>query len=164
TSPDRRVTSRTCKFRDCPAANPSGTNGCTRAPRPPRVPARPLPRIVISPVVCGAIARGTPMVTFSQPLFLLLLLAVPPLVWWRRQGRFSLGSPSADRFAGLPAGRAGRARRLGAAFRAVALTLLVVALAGPRWPDVGTRIPTEGIAVVMLVDVSGSMADEDFTW
>jgi Ca-activated chloride channel family protein len=42
--------------------------------------------------------------------------------------------------------------------------LLIVGLAGPRWPDPGTRIPTEGIAIGILVDVSGSMAEEDFTW
>jgi Ca-activated chloride channel homolog len=39
-----------------------------------------------------------------------------------------------------------------------------VALAGPRWPDLHTRIDTEGIALVMLVDVSGSMAERDFDW
>ncbi len=39
-----------------------------------------------------------------------------------------------------------------------------MALAGPRWPDLRTRIDTEGIALVMLVDVSGSMAERDFDW
>jgi Ca-activated chloride channel family protein len=42
--------------------------------------------------------------------------------------------------------------------------LLIVALAGPRWPDPGTRMPTEGIAVAMVVDVSASMNDRDFPW
>src|SRR6185437_1225945 len=37
-------------------------------------------------------------------------------------------------------------------------------LSGPRWPDLRTRIETEGIAIVMLVDVSGSMAERDFDW
>jgi Ca-activated chloride channel family protein len=105
------------------------------------------------------------MVSFSQPLYLLLLLAVPPLIWWwLRQGRGSLRYPSTELLAGLPVGRARRARRVGAALRALGLGLLVVALAGPRWPEVGSRIPTEGIALVMLVDVSGSMAEEDFKW
>jgi Ca-activated chloride channel family protein len=48
--------------------------------------------------------------------------------------------------------------------RAAALSLLIIALAGPRWPDPGTRIPTEGIAIGIVVDVSGSMAERDFTW
>jgi Ca-activated chloride channel family protein len=42
--------------------------------------------------------------------------------------------------------------------------LLIIALAGPRWPDLHTRIETEGIAIVMLVDVSGSMGERDFDW
>jgi Ca-activated chloride channel family protein len=41
---------------------------------------------------------------------------------------------------------------------------LILGLAGPRWPDASTRIPTEGIAIAMVVDVSGSMAETDFTW
>ncbi len=47
---------------------------------------------------------------------------------------------------------------------ALALLLLAVALAGPRWPDLRTRIETEGVAVMMVLDVSGSMAEEDFNW
>src|SRR3982750_3677398 len=79
------------------------------------------------------------MFHFANPRLLLLALAVPPLVWWwLRQRRGAL--------------------------RAAALVLLVGALAGPRWPDLRTRIATEGIAVVMLVDVSGSMAERDFDW
>ena len=42
--------------------------------------------------------------------------------------------------------------------------LLALALSGPRWPDLRTRIDTEGIAIQMLVDVSGSMAELDFDW
>ena len=42
--------------------------------------------------------------------------------------------------------------------------LLAVALAGPRTPDLRTRIDAEGVAVMMLVDVSGSMATHDFDW
>jgi Ca-activated chloride channel family protein len=48
--------------------------------------------------------------------------------------------------------------------RGAGLLLLIVALAGPRWPDLRTRITTEGIAVMLVVDVSGSMAERDFDW
>jgi Ca-activated chloride channel family protein len=48
--------------------------------------------------------------------------------------------------------------------RGTALALAIVALAGPRLPDLHTRIDTEGIALVLLVDVSGSMAERDFDW
>jgi Ca-activated chloride channel homolog len=100
-----------------------------------------------------------------HPLALLLLLAVPPLLWWwRRKGRTALRYPDTGVLRGLPAGRTIVARRGGVALRAAALLLLIVAVAGPRWPDAGTRIPTEGIAIAMVVDVSGSMAETDFDW
>jgi len=64
----------------------------------------------------------------------------------------------------LPFGRARLARWGPGVLRSLALLLLAIALAGPRWPDLHTRIETEGIAIVMLVDVSGSMAERDFDW
>src|SRR5205807_1785807 len=60
--------------------------------------------------------------------------------------------------------RARRARVGGAALRAAGIAALVLALAGPRWPDPGTRLPAEGIAVVLVLDVSGSMGERDFPW
>jgi Ca-activated chloride channel family protein len=56
------------------------------------------------------------------------------------------------------------ARWGGALLRGLALVLLTVALAGPRWPDLDSRVQTEGVALVMLVDVSGSMDEPDFNW
>src|SRR5262249_2683539 len=56
------------------------------------------------------------------------------------------------------------ARWGGAGLRALALLLLVVAVSGPRTPDLRTRIETEGVALMMVVDVSGSMAESDFEW
>ncbi len=38
------------------------------------------------------------------------------------------------------------------------------ALAGPRQPDLKTRIPTVGIAIVFVLDTSGSMQDATFLW
>jgi Ca-activated chloride channel family protein len=38
-------------------------------------------------------------------------------------------------------------------------------MAGPRWPDPGTRIAAKGIAIAMVVDISGSMTtNRDFFW
>ena len=76
----------------------------------------------------------------------------------------ALRYPATGALAGLPAGRGRWARYGGAGLRGLALLLLVVALAGPRWPDRRTRIDTEGIAIQMVVDVSGSMAEPDFDW
>jgi Ca-activated chloride channel family protein len=96
---------------------------------------------------------------------LLLALLIPPLVWWwLRQRRPALRYPATGWLAGLPTGRSTHARWGGALLRGGALLLLVLALAGLRWPDRSTRIPTEGIAIMMVTDVSGSMAEPDFDW
>ena len=106
-----------------------------------------------------------PKVEFANPAWLLLAPAVPPLVWWwLRRRRPALRLPAAGLLAGLPAGRAAGARRVGALLRGAALLLLAAGTAGPHWPDLRSRIETEGIALLMLVDVSGSMAERDFDW
>src|SRR5262245_36618716 len=105
------------------------------------------------------------MPQFAQPLWLWLALLVPPLLWWWfRRGRAALRFSDVRPLRPLPRGRSRAARWGGLLFRGAGLLLLIVALAGPRWPDPGTRIPTEGIAMVLVVDVSGSMAERDFIW
>ncbi len=105
------------------------------------------------------------MLTFSQPGFLLLLPVAGLLLWrWYRRRQPAVRYPDARLLSELPAGRARLARIAGIGFRAAGLIFLILALAGPRWPDRGSRIPTEGIAIEMVVDASGSMATADFNW
>lgn len=102
---------------------------------------------------------------FANPAFLLLTLVVPLLLWchWRLR-RGAVRHSLAGLLGSLP-----RTRRwlpwAGAFLRGLSLSLLVVALAGPYWPkpDV-TTVQKKGIAVMMLVDVSGSMEEPDFDW
>jgi Ca-activated chloride channel family protein len=106
-----------------------------------------------------------PMPTFAHPACLLLALAVPPLVYiWLRRRPAAVRYPDIRLLTALPKGRAWMARSAGALLRGAIVLALIVALAGPRWPDLRTRIATEGIAIEMLVDVSGSMAEQDFQW
>jgi Ca-activated chloride channel family protein len=96
---------------------------------------------------------------------LLLLLTIPPLDAWqllRRQR--NLRFPGAAHLRGMVSLRARLAFWGGLVGRDLALALLVLAMAGPRWPDLRTRIDTEGIALQMVVDVSGSMAEVDYDW
>jgi Ca-activated chloride channel family protein len=102
---------------------------------------------------------------FAHPWYLLLAFLVPPLLWWWQRGRVaSLRFPDTVGLRTLPHGQSRIAGWGGLGLRGAALLALVVALAGPRWPDPGSRIPTEGIAIVLVVDVSGSMGERDFTW
>ncbi len=105
------------------------------------------------------------MIEFARPWLLLLWLGVPFLVWrWLERPRAAIRFPDAVPFAGLPSGRAGWVKWGGATLRAAGLLLIITALAGPRWPDPRSRIPTQGIAIQLVLDVSGSMAEADYDW
>jgi len=105
------------------------------------------------------------MPDFANPGCLLFLLVLPPLVWWwLHPYRGALRFPAIGSAAGLPRGRSRLARWGSVGLRTAAFVLLILGLAGLRWPDRGSRIPTEGIAIEMVVDVSGTMAEPDFRW
>ncbi|MFO0964357.1 MAG: VWA domain-containing protein [Gemmataceae bacterium] len=99
----------------------------------------------------------------AHPLALLLLLPLAWRLWtWgrRRQGALRYSSLSLVRF--LPAGRSRQARRGGLILRGAALFCLVIACAGLRWPDPGSRVPTEGVSIAFVLDASESMRNADF--
>jgi Ca-activated chloride channel family protein len=103
------------------------------------------------------------MLELARPGYLLLLLVLPPAVWWLlRLRRRGVPHPALALFDQLPVGRARLAEYGGVVLRVLALALLAIALAGPRWPDLRTRLELDGIAVMLMVDVSGSMAERDF--
>ena len=102
---------------------------------------------------------------FSHPQFFWLVpVALVLPWWWLRRPRPALRFSDASLLAGLPSGRAARAKWGGLALRVLAFSLLVIACAGPRRPDLQTRLPAEGIAIVLALDVSGSMAEKDAVW
>jgi len=104
-------------------------------------------------------------VTFASPGFLFALTLIPVLVgWYIRRGR---GVTSHYRFSTLlpfaklrPTLRE-RLRHLPFAFRMFVLAVLIVALARPQTTSKGENIYTEGIDIVLLLDISGSMLAED---
>jgi len=102
-------------------------------------------------------------VELANPWALLaLLFAVPALLWASRgAGRVMFSSLRA-----LPAGgRTWRTRIawLPDALLALAVVALALALAGPRAGDKNARIRREGIAIMMAVDISGSMRALDLS-
>ena len=101
---------------------------------------------------------------FVYPWFLLLLPLAALAAWgWLRRPRPALRFSDTALLEGLPAGRGGWVRQAGAWLRGLALGLLILGLARPTWAD-RVRIETEGIAIGMIVDISGSMAEKDFDW
>ena len=104
--------------------------------------------------------------SFAQPWFLLLLLLVPVLIWWGyRQKRRSAAAFRLTTTSGLqfvkPSLRV-RLRPVLIVLRVITLVCLIIALARPQSSNVTETIDSEGIDIVLAIDVSGSMLAEDF--
>ena len=104
---------------------------------------------------------------FANPEILWLLVAVPLLVayyvWRSMQGGASIVISTTDSLRTAPRTVRYYLRHLPAVLRIVALVLLVVALARPQTVEHETKTNTEGIDIVLAVDISGSMLARDFT-
>jgi Ca-activated chloride channel family protein len=101
----------------------------------------------------------------ASPWWLLLLLALPVLAGWHhRAGR--TGGLGALTYSRLPAAgvRPGGGLRLHLPFyaRLAALACLALALARPQMGYAWEESLTEGIDIVICLDISGSMGAEDF--
>lgn len=99
---------------------------------------------------------------FARPELLLLLALLPLWWWWRRRGP----RPTVWYSDVSPLVPVSQARRwLGAvpvALRSAALGSWVIAAAGPQLDISSTEVTSEGITIVLAVDVSSSMLAEDF--
>ncbi|MDQ3366024.1 MAG: VWA domain-containing protein [Myxococcota bacterium] len=99
----------------------------------------------------------------TSPWFLLAALLAIPAVWWSRR---SAGRVVFSSLRALPAGGHTWRTRIAwvpDALVGLAIVSLAVALAGPRAGDKSARIKREGIAIMMAVDVSGSMRALDLS-
>jgi Ca-activated chloride channel family protein len=103
------------------------------------------------------------MMRFAQPLLLLLLLLLPVLYFIRRrQPPATLAYSSLHDLAAVPPSVMARLRRLlFPGLRLLGLLLVIVALARPQQGLEAIEVSTQGIAIVMVVDISGSMAALD---
>ncbi len=99
---------------------------------------------------------------FAHPWVLLLLLLAPAYIFTQR-GRTRAFIFSRAAAAGALGGRAGRPlARLPGWLRTAAYIALVIAVASPRTGAAAVNIDAEGIAIVIVIDVSSSMLAEDF--
>ncbi|MEL7021866.1 MAG: VWA domain-containing protein, partial [Bacteroidota bacterium] len=104
-------------------------------------------------------------INFLYPELLLLLLLLPLLAAWyyyQRRDRFAtLKMPSLDAVKGNTTWR-GKFRLLLPVLRALAFTMLVIALARPQETLKEENINAEGIDIVLVMDLSSSMLARDF--
>ena len=104
------------------------------------------------------------MLRFASPWFFLLLLLLPLLVWYRRRRHRppTMASSALFPVAGVEASTVLRLRPLVPALKYAALVLMITALARPQWGTERTEVQTEGINIVLALDLSESMAALDF--
>lgn len=103
---------------------------------------------------------------FANPELLWLLAVLLPMaalyVWRERKGSASVRISSVTPLESVAKGVKYRMRHLPFIFRCMALALLVVALARPQNSEQGSSTTTEGIDIVLAMDVSTSMLARDF--
>lgn len=105
-------------------------------------------------------------ITFAQPYYFALLLLIPFMVWW--QFRRKKGDSPALRLTTLSginraqAGGKAKLRPVLFVLRILSLIALTIAVARPQSSNTTENIDSEGIDIVMSMDMSGSMLAEDF--
>ena len=107
--------------------------------------------------------------TFTQPIyFLLLLLLIPYILWyvlWRNRGRRKMEAAVtfSDTFAykKAPVGWRVRLIHLPMVLRCIAFALIVTAMARPQTHNAWDERSVEGIDIMLAMDVSTSMLAED---
>jgi len=101
---------------------------------------------------------------FASPWLLLLLLLIPLWLWWERRTRQRGGL----KFSSVDAAQSAASlwTRLGPTvlllLRGAALALFIVALARPQAGQRESRVKAEGIDIVLVLDISGSMEAMDY--
>ncbi len=105
-------------------------------------------------------------ITFTHPLFFWLLLIVPAYIaWyvWKHKGmQASLKISTLRGFAQAPKSKKVYLRHLLFAFRVLSIILLITVLARPQSSNSFRNEITEGIDIMMALDISSSMLAEDF--
>ncbi len=101
---------------------------------------------------------------FKTPFILLLIPIVIPAVWFwhRRQRPAALRFPSVNILPQQKISWRLRLRQVPFLLRLIAIVCFLTAWAGPRLVSRYSEVKTEGIDIVLALDISGSMAAEDF--
>ena len=105
-------------------------------------------------------------ITFAHPVFFGLLLLIPFMIWWQMRTK-KKDNPALrlTTLSGLNAAQAGGKatfRPVLFVLRIITLMALAIALARPQSSNTTENVDSEGIDIVLAMDVSGSMVAEDF--
>jgi len=102
---------------------------------------------------------------FAYPWFFLLLLLIPAMIWWQARSKRKNPTMRVTTLEGikkLNPGFKARFRPILFILRIIAMVALVICLARPQSSNTTTNSDTQGIDIVISMDISGSMLAEDF--
>lgn len=105
-------------------------------------------------------------ISFAEPAFLYLLLLIPAIITYyllkQQNATAALRMPGLHQF--YKSGKTFRhyLRHILFVLRTIALSLLIIALARPQSTDNWQDVSTEGIDIILALDISGSMLARDF--
>ncbi len=104
------------------------------------------------------------MIQFADPMFLWLLLTVPLVAYFmfRRRREAAIKFSDISLLRNVRRSRRVKNRKILYALRLLALILLIIAMARPQAGKKTTEVSSEGIDIMLALDVSGSMKAEDF--
>ncbi len=104
--------------------------------------------------------------SFAHPYFFGLLVLIPIMVYWQYWGRkntqSSLRLSSLSGIANVKKGWKAQMQPMMFILRLIAIGCISIALARPQSSNVTTTSDSDGIDIVMCMDISGSMLAEDF--
>jgi Ca-activated chloride channel family protein len=105
-------------------------------------------------------------ITFADPHFLWLLLIIPGIIGYyilrQQKANASLQMPGLQQFDRTGVTFRTYLRHILFALRVILIALLIVALARPQRTDKFQNSTTEGIDIILTLDISGSMLARDF--
>ena len=108
------------------------------------------------------------MFRFANPEFLVLLLIIPGMIYWYiRHSRIRKGTATL-RYSNLGVVKKTktsplkRYRHVLFVFRTLAVALIIIAIARPQSGQSESEVHTEGIDIILAMDISSSMLAEDF--
>ncbi|HXS37618.1 MAG TPA: VWA domain-containing protein [Flavipsychrobacter sp.] len=105
-------------------------------------------------------------ISFAYPAFFALLLVIPAMIWWQiRAKKHDNPAIRLTTLSGIEKAKPSslvKLRPLLFVLRVIGLAALAVALARPQTNNTTESIDSEGIDIVLTIDISGSMLSEDF--
>jgi Ca-activated chloride channel family protein len=105
-------------------------------------------------------------ITYAEPLYLWLLLIIPAMIAFyvlrQQKTSASLSMPGLNQFENAGTTFRHYLRHILFALRTIAVAVLIIVLARPQKTDKFQNVTTEGIDIMLALDISGSMLARDF--